>query len=42
LGVRGRNSDNHLIRKKLKWEPSIPLKTGLAKTYRWIEQQLKK
>jgi len=42
LGVRGRNSDNHLIRKKLKWEPSIPLKTGLTKTYRWIEQQLKK
>jgi len=42
LGVRGSNSDNHLIRKKLKWEPSIPLKTGLAKTYRWIEQQLKK
>ncbi len=39
-GVRGRNSDNTLIRKYLHWEPSISLKTGLKKTYDWIEQQV--
>lgn len=39
-GVRGRNSDNTLIREVLGWEPSIPLATGLAKTYEWINQQL--
>ena len=36
LGVRGRNSDNRLIREKLGWEPSRPLRDGLAKTYAWI------
>ncbi len=35
-GVNGRNSDNILIKKLLGWEPSIPLKAGLEKTYRWI------
>jgi GDP-D-mannose 3', 5'-epimerase len=35
-GVRGRNSDNTLIRSLLGWEPSISLKEGLEKTYRWI------
>lgn len=35
-GVVGRNSDNTLIRKYLNWEPSIPLRAGLEKTYRWI------
>jgi GDP-D-mannose 3', 5'-epimerase len=35
-GVTGRNSDNTLIQRYLHWEPSIPLKTGLEKTYRWI------
>ena len=35
-GVRGRNSDNTLITKKLGWEPSIPLRKGLENTYRWI------
>ena len=39
-GVRGRNSDNRLIREKLAWEPSRPLREGLAKTYAWIEQQI--
>lgn len=39
-GVRGRNSENTLIRKYLGWEPSIPLKTGMEKTYEWIKQQL--
>jgi len=38
-GVAGRNSDNTLIHRILGWEPDTPLKDGLAKTYRWIEQQ---
>jgi len=42
LGVRGRNSDNHLIREKLQWEPSQPLRIGLEKTYAWIADQVKK
>lgn len=41
LGVRGRNSDNKLIRKKLSWEPSLPLIKGLSKTYKWIELKVK-
>jgi nucleoside-diphosphate-sugar epimerase len=39
-GVRGRNSENTLIRKYLGWEPSIPLRTGMKKTYEWISQQI--
>jgi nucleoside-diphosphate-sugar epimerase len=39
-GVRGRNSDNTLIREQLGWEPSIPLEDGLEKTYRWIHEQM--
>jgi nucleoside-diphosphate-sugar epimerase len=42
LGVRGRNSDNRLIREKLEWAPSEPLKNGLTKTYSWIEEQVSK
>jgi nucleoside-diphosphate-sugar epimerase len=38
-GVRGRNSDNRLIREKLGWAPSQPLYAGLETTYRWIEQR---
>jgi nucleoside-diphosphate-sugar epimerase len=41
LGVRGRNSDNHLIRKELGWEPNMRLRDGLALTYAWIEEQVK-
>ena len=41
LGVRGRNSDNHVIRAKLGWAPSLPLRNGLERTYRWIEEQVK-
>jgi nucleoside-diphosphate-sugar epimerase len=41
LGVRGRNSDNHLIREKLGWEPSQRLFDGLKVTYEWIEKQLR-
>jgi nucleoside-diphosphate-sugar epimerase len=39
LGVRGRNSDNRLIREKLGWAPSRPLAAGLETTYAWIERQ---
>ena len=39
-GVRGRNSENTLIRKYLGWEPSIPLRVGMKKTYEWINLQL--
>ena len=39
-GVRGRNSDNTLIKQVLGWEPSTPLETGIAETYRWIESQV--
>jgi nucleoside-diphosphate-sugar epimerase len=38
-GVAGRNSDNTMIKKILGWEPATPLADGIAKTYRWIEQQ---
>jgi GDP-D-mannose 3', 5'-epimerase len=40
-GVRGRNSDNTLIRKVLGWAPSIKLRDGMEKTYRWIYDQAK-
>jgi GDP-D-mannose 3',5'-epimerase len=39
-GVRGRNSDNTLIRERLGWEPSIPLREGMAKTYAWVAAQV--
>ncbi len=39
-GVRGRSSDNTLIKQVLKWEPSVRLQDGLAKTYAWIHDQL--
>lgn len=42
LGVRGRNSDNHLIKEKLGWAPLSPLRDGIEKTYRWIEEQVNK
>ncbi len=41
MGVRGRNSDNDLLRQTLGWEPAISLEEGLAQTYRWIEEQVK-
>jgi GDP-D-mannose 3',5'-epimerase len=40
-GVRGRNSDNTLLRSVLQWEPEISLEEGLAKTYTWIEEQVR-
>jgi len=40
-GVRGRNSDNTLLRKVLKWEPAISLEEGLSRTYAWIEGEVR-
>jgi len=42
LGVRGRNSDNKLIKEKLGWCPSLPVEYGLQKTYAWINAQVHK
>jgi GDP-D-mannose 3', 5'-epimerase len=41
LGVRGRNSDNRLIRERLGWAPAEPLAQGLQKTYAWIAEQVR-
>jgi GDP-D-mannose 3', 5'-epimerase len=40
-GVRGRNSDNNLLKAVLGWTPSITLEDGLSRTYRWIEKQVR-
>jgi GDP-D-mannose 3', 5'-epimerase len=40
-GVRGRNSDNTLIRERLGWAPAITLEAGLEKTYEWVYNELK-
>ena len=40
MGVRGRNSNNVLIKEKLGWEPTIPIREGLKKTYFWIKEQI--
>lgn len=42
LGVRGRNSDNHLIRESLGWAPSSRLRDGLEVTYAWVESQVRR
>lgn len=39
-GVRGRNSDNALIKEKLGWAPSLPLLDGIKKTFAWIKDQV--
>jgi len=39
-GVRGRTSDNRLLKKKLNWTPSMPLEQGMKKTYEWVKQQI--
>lgn len=40
-GVRGRNSDNKLIKEKLGWSPTLKLRQGMEKTYAWILSQIK-
>jgi nucleoside-diphosphate-sugar epimerase len=40
LGVRGRNSDNALLREKVKWAPKMPLREGMNITYQWILEQV--
>jgi nucleoside-diphosphate-sugar epimerase len=40
LGVRGRNSNNDLIRENLNWDYSMTLEEGISKTYSWIKEQL--
>jgi nucleoside-diphosphate-sugar epimerase len=42
LGVRGRNSDNKLIFEKLGWKPTQPLRRGIEKTYKWVQDEVKK
>ncbi len=41
-GVNGRNSDNTLIQKTLGWEPNLPLRDGMEKTYAWIYDEMTK
>jgi GDP-D-mannose 3',5'-epimerase len=41
MGVRGRNSDNTLLRQVLGWEPEVSLEEGLARTYPWIEERVR-
>ncbi|HUM68303.1 MAG TPA: NAD-dependent dehydratase, partial [Chloroflexota bacterium] len=40
-GVRGRNSDNTLLRQVLGWSPGISLEEGLRQTYEWVEGQVR-
>ncbi len=40
LGVRGRSSDNTLLKKLTGWEPSTPLRDGMAQLYEWIHDQI--
>ena len=41
MGVRGRTSDNKLVKEKIDWKPKLSLKEGVAYTYRWIEENVK-
>ena len=42
LGVRGRNSNNELVREKLGWDYEQTLEEGIRKTYEWISWQIMK
>jgi GDP-D-mannose 3',5'-epimerase len=39
-GVRGRNSDNKLIKELMDWAPSVRLEDGMEKTYKWIHDEM--
>ena len=39
-GVRGRNSDNTMIQELMGWAPSVSLRDGMERTYRWIHDQM--
>ena len=39
-GVRGRNADLTLVKKVLDWQPNVSLEDGMAKTYKWIQEQI--
>jgi GDP-D-mannose 3', 5'-epimerase len=41
MGVRGRNSDNRLMRTMTGWQPRVSLEEGMCKTYEWVKQQVK-
>jgi nucleoside-diphosphate-sugar epimerase len=41
-GVNGRNSDNTMIQEAFGWEPNIPLRVGMEKTYDWIHSEISK
>lgn len=41
-GVRGRNSDNTLCKKILDWQPSEPLRNGMVRLYKWVDNQINK
>ena len=40
IGVRGRNSDNTLIKERLEWAPKQSLRVGIGETYKWIRNQV--
>jgi nucleoside-diphosphate-sugar epimerase len=40
LGVRGRNSNNDVVRRELGWDYSQTLEEGIRKTYTWIEEKI--
>jgi len=40
LGVRGRNSNNDLVREKLGWDYEQTLEEGISKTYEWVNEQV--
>ena len=42
LGVRGRNSDNRLIKQKLGWAPAKSLEDGMRVTYQWVKEQVER
>ena len=42
LGVRGRNSNNDLVREKLGWDYEMTLEEGMKKTYEWVRWQVSK